>query len=136
MVWILKDMVGELTDPKMKDNLNWMVIALRFGSGVALLIPAIYCARESARPWRNESKHRRISLELAAIEPYLSQMDEVDRKKAYSEKVNDYFVGHSDQIDPDDKDSLRNLNLNVNQFLKLAGKITNLKAKIGIDAPE
>jgi hypothetical protein len=88
------------------DSFRWEMGLFRVGVGMALLIPAYYCAKESNKHREAEKRNRRLQIELATIEPYLeklnsdSEMREILKKKAES-----YFIGQVHKEPNDDVDA-------------------------------
>ena len=88
------------------DKFSWEMGLFRVGVGMALLIPAYYCAKESSKHREAERRNRRLQIELATIEPYLEKLDSPDEMKAIlKEKANSYFMGQVPREPDDDVDS-------------------------------
>jgi hypothetical protein len=84
------------------NGFSWEMGLFRVGVGMALLIPAYYCAKESSKHREAERRNRRLQIELATIEPYLEKLDNPDEMKAIlKEKANSYFMGQVPR-EPDD----------------------------------
>lgn len=84
------------------DNFRWEMGLFRVGVGMALLIPAYYCAKESTKHREAEKRNRRLQIELATLEPYLEKLNNPDEMKAIlKEKANSYFMGQVPR-EPDD----------------------------------
>lgn len=85
---------------------RWEMGLFRVGVGMALLIPAYYCAKESSKHREAERRNRRLQIELATIEPYLEKLDSPDEMKAIlKEKANSYFMGQVPREPDNDVDS-------------------------------
>lgn len=88
------------------NGFSWEMGLFRVGVGMALLIPAYYCAKESSKHREAERRNRRLQIELATIEPYLEKLDSPDEMKAIlKEKANSYFMGQVPREPDDDVDS-------------------------------
>lgn len=84
------------------DSFRWEMGLFRVGVGMALLIPAYYCAKESAKHREAEKRNRRLQIELATIEPYLEKLNNPEEMRAIlKDKANSYFMGQVPR-EPDD----------------------------------
>lgn len=89
------------------NGFRWEMGLFRVGVGMALLIPAYYCARESYRHREAEKRNRRLQIELATIEPYLEKLDNPEEMKAIlKEKAKSYFMGQVPREPDDDIEAL------------------------------
>ena len=87
------------------NGFRWEMGLFRVGVGMALLIPAYYCAKESSKHREAERRNRRLQIELATIEPYLEKLDSPEEMKAIlKEKANSYFMGQVPREPDDDVD--------------------------------
>jgi hypothetical protein len=57
-------------------DFRWEMGLFRVGVSLALLLPAYYCARESAKHREAEKRNRRLHIELATLEPYLEKLND------------------------------------------------------------
>jgi hypothetical protein len=86
-------------------DFRWEMGLFRMGVGMALLIPAYYCAKESTKHREAEKRNRRLQIELATLEPYLEKLhDGEEMRKILKEKAATYFVGQVHQEPDDDMD--------------------------------
>ena len=86
-------------------DFRWEMGLFRVGVGLALSIPAFYCAKESGKHREAEKRNRRLQIELATIEPYLEKLhNPTEMQKILTEKANSYFMGHLPNEPNDDKD--------------------------------
>lgn len=84
------------------DNFRWEMGLFRVGVGMALLIPAYYCAKESNKHREAEKRNRRLQIELATIEPYLEKLHSPEEMRVIlKDKANSYFMGQVPR-EPDD----------------------------------
>ena len=84
------------------DNFRWEMGLFRVGVGMALLIPAYYCAKESSKHREAEKRNRRLQIELATIEPYLEKLNNPEEMRVIlKDKANSYFMGQVPR-EPDD----------------------------------
>lgn len=111
-------------------TIDWKLVVFRTSFSALVLIPGFYCAKESTKHMQSEIRHRKIALEMAALDPYLSQLEEAKRKEILAKKVDDYFGESSicKEIESGNLD-LSNLNMSAEQFLKIAGKVLDLAVK-------
>ena len=87
-------------------DFRWEMGLFRVGVGLALLLPAYYCARESAKHREAEKRNRRLHIELATLEPYLEKLnDEPTMREILKVKANSYFMGQLPIEPDDDKDA-------------------------------
>ena len=83
-------------------DFRWEMGLFRVGVGMALLIPAYYCAKESTKHREAEKRNRRLQIELATIEPYLEKLNSPqEMQEILKEKANSYFMGQVPR-EPDD----------------------------------
>lgn len=92
MGWMVFHVVESLTEP----SFRWEMGLFRVGVGLAMLVPAFYCARESAKHREAGNRNRRLQIELATIEPYLEKIhDDAQMRAILKEKANSYFLGQT-----------------------------------------
>lgn len=131
LIWMVCELTGGIHGDAKVSSVDWTAAAFRFGLGLALLVPGVYCAKESAMHWRNETRHRRLALELASIEPYLTQLSNpAQREEVYKAKVKDYFVGHSDQLDGEGHETPQHLERHLAHFFKVLDRVADVAAKL------
>ena len=88
------------------EGFRWEMGLFRVGVGMALLIPAYYCAKESTKHREAEKRNRRLQIELATLEPYLEKIgDPMEMKAIIKEKANSYFMGQVPREPDDDVES-------------------------------
>ena len=98
MAYVIYHVVESLTMPAFR----WEMGLFRVGVGLALLVPAYYCAKESAKHREAEKRNRRLQIELATIEPYLEKLnDDPAMREILKKKADTYFMGQL-QNEPDD----------------------------------
>jgi hypothetical protein len=90
MGYVIYHVVESLTTP----NFRWEMGLFRVGVGLALLVPAYYCAKESAKHREAEKRNRRLQIELVTIEPYLEKLnDDPAMREILKKKADSYFMG-------------------------------------------
>lgn len=90
MAYVIYHVVESLSTP----TFRWEMGLFRVGVGLALLVPAYYCARESAKHREAEKRNRRLQIELATIEPYLEKIkDDPTMREILKKKADSYFMG-------------------------------------------
>lgn len=107
-------------------DFNWQIALFRVGVALALVAPAIYCARESSRHRALETRNRRIELELASLNPFLEQLPQ-EKVHAIIEGLTSEYFGN--QIEnPDGKSSgLTKLkNLKAEDLIKVIELLSKL----------
>jgi len=72
-------------------NIDWPQILLKAYAALALSIPAAYLAKESAKHRNQEHFNRRISLDLRAMDPYISSLPNEEQNKIKSEMASKIF---------------------------------------------
>jgi hypothetical protein len=98
MAYVIYHVVESLSTP----TFQWEMGLFRVGVGLALLVPAYYCARESAKHREAEKRNRRLQIELATIEPYLEKIkDDPAMREILKKKADSYFMGQL-QNEPND----------------------------------
>lgn len=113
--WVVKD-IGA-------DEFSWEIALFRVGVALALLAPAIYCAKESSRHRRVENRNRRIELELASIGPYLETIPEDKAQHVIEQLAKQYFGNQSpDETLPPEDFPVRLRSKDVVQILDLLAK--------------
>lgn len=89
----------------------WM-IASRFATALAVALPALYTARESARHRTNADRARQRELELTTLGPFIELLPN-DKKQAIRDRLTDrYFGGEVDKHEihgPIDAESMTKL---------------------------
>jgi len=112
------------------NGIDWSTVAIRLSLGFAFLIPGFYCAKESSRHWTAEKQNRRISLELAALDPFLVKLDEEKRKGVIEKMAGEYFGAKSPQEESEDSISLKDIHFSGRQLAAIAKEIVKiLRAK-------
>jgi hypothetical protein len=90
MGYVIYHVVESLSTP----TFRWEMGLFRVGVGLALLVPAYYCAKESAKHREAEKRNRRLQIELATIEPYLEKLnDDPAMREILKKKADSYFMG-------------------------------------------
>jgi hypothetical protein len=98
MGYLIYHVVDALKTP----DFRWEMGLFRVGVGLALLVPAYYCAKESAKHRESEKRNRRLQIELATIEPYLEKLnDDPGMREILKKKADSYFMGQL-QKEPND----------------------------------
>jgi hypothetical protein len=108
---------------KSGDKFEWQMGLFRVGVGLALLAPAYYCTRESSKHREAEKRNRRLQIELATIEPYLENLNDVaERQAIFKQKAEGYFLGqmHKEPSDGNDGD------LNSKEFKQIQAQVMDL----------
>ena len=118
IVWLAYD----LSENKISD---WRYFAARLSFSIALFVPAVYLAKESSRHWIAEKNNRKLALELATFEPFLVHLDDKERKALIAKKADEYF-GNKNSDFNDDNLGIKDMHLKVDQFLKIAERISKI----------
>lgn len=95
-------------------------LVIRFAIAVAVTVPGIYTARESARHRTNADKAKQTELELASLSPFLETLPESQRELIIADLAKSYF-GQSvedHRVDPP---------VDVNRLLE---SVANIAAKV------
>jgi len=72
-------------------EVDWKLLLLRFGTTMIIAIPAVYAAQESSRHRDREKKLRKLHLELASIDAYLSLLPTETQYKLKEELTAKFF---------------------------------------------
>lgn len=96
---------------------NWKVAIVRIVAFSALLYPATYASKESAKHRRLENVNRKSELDLASINPFIEILPEA-KKQEIKEKMVEKFFGNNNGLDSNDKASNKE-ELSVGGFEKL-----------------
>jgi hypothetical protein len=105
------------------DKLDWQMGLFRIGVGLALLAPAYYCTRESSKHREAEKRNRRLQIELATIEPYLENLNDVaERQAIFKQKAEGYFLGQLQKEPSDDTDT----GLHSKEFKRIQDQLMDL----------
>ncbi len=122
---LIYHVVQSLTAPEFR----WEMGLFRVGVGMALLVPAYYCAKESTKHRESEKRNRRLQIELATIEPFLEKLnDDAAMQAILKEKANSYFMGQLSKEPTDDSESIANareLRRRENQVMELLKTIAS-----------
>lgn len=106
-----------------ENGVDWTTVAFRISLGAAFLIPGIYCAKEASRHWDAEKHNRRITLELAALDPFLVNLDEPKRKEIIEKKADEYFGRNTVPDDEEGGKMLKEISVRGDQLLKIVEHI-------------
>lgn len=110
-----------------ENGTNWVVFALRISVGLALIVPGIYCARESTKHWLAEKHNRRIALELAALDPFLVTLDESKRKEIMERMADEYFGNKAAYSDAEEAlFSFKDFKMAGDHFVTLCERLAKL----------
>lgn len=100
-------LIYHVVDSLKGPDFRWEMGLFRVGVGLALAIPAFYCAKESAKHREAEKRNRRLQIELATIEPYLEKLNNpTEMQKILTEKANSYFMGQLQNEPVDDSEGV------------------------------
>lgn len=103
---IMGFVIYHVVDSVKTPDFRWEMALFRVGVGLAFLVPAYYCGRESAKHREAEKRNRRLQIELATIEPYLEKLhDDPTMREILKEKANSYFMGQTLKEPNDDVDA-------------------------------
>lgn len=86
----------------------WMIVS-RFATALAVALPAIYTARESARHRTTADRARQRELELTTLGPFIELLPSVKKDEIRDRLTDRYFGGETDKhevLSPIDADSL------------------------------
>lgn len=112
------------------NGIDWRTVALRLSLGFAFVIPGIFCASESSRHWNQEKHNRRIALEMAALTPFIGQLDEVKQREIIEKKADEYFGRKVAGEDGEGSSSWKNLQFSGSQLSEIAQELVKIvKAK-------
>jgi len=73
------------------NGFDWKLALFRIGAALALALPAVYAAKESAKHRLLENHNRRSELEFASLDPYLEKLPEETRNKVKEELTKKFF---------------------------------------------
>lgn len=119
MAYVIYHVVESLNTPMFR----WEMGLFRVGVGLALLVPAYYCARESAKHREAEKRNRRLQIELATIEPFLEKLnDDAAMREILKTKANSYFMG---QLQNEPNDDVEN-SLATKELRRREGQVMDL----------
>lgn len=71
------------------------VIVFRLVAALLVIMPAIYTAREASRHRKHSDQSRKVSLELAVLSPFISQMSVEKQNEIREALICKYFLGSS-----------------------------------------
>jgi len=77
-------------------EIDWKVLLLRFGTTIVIAIPAVYAAQESSKHRDREKRLRKLHLELASIDAYLSLLP-IETQYKLKEGLTAKFFGQTEQ---------------------------------------
>lgn len=95
-------------------------LVIRFAIAVAITIPAIYTARESARHRTNSDKAKQTELELASLSPFLENLPEDQKDLIVAELAKSYF---GQRVDDHKVENPVDINKLMDSFVSIAAKI-------------
>ena len=95
-------MVGYSFYETTRETFEWESSIVRLLYSVMLSIPAAYLARESTKHRLQQYSHLQMSLDLKAIDPYLSNLPEIDRHRLKAAMAEKLFVAREDRNSQDD----------------------------------
>lgn len=72
--------------------IEWKLLVTKVFTIATLLLPALYCARESEKHRKREWINRKFELELTAIDPYLANLPEEKRHALKEELAKKFFA--------------------------------------------
>lgn len=112
------------------NGIDWRTVALRLSLGFAFIVPGIFCATESSRHWNQEKHNRRIALEMAALTPFIGQLDEAKQREIIEKKADEYFGRKLAGEDGEPGSAFKNLNFTGSQVSALLQELVKIaKAK-------
>lgn len=89
--------IAALRDQTFEEN-PWMIVS-RFATAIAVALPALYTARESARHRTNADRARQRELELTTLGPFIELLP-AESKAAIRDRLTDrYFGGETERHD-------------------------------------
>ena len=85
------------------DSTNWIRLIAKIFATSTLITGAAYAARQASKQEKVERYSRRIEMELVAIDPFISSLDD-ERKSALKEEIARRIFGNSDGMEINSKD--------------------------------
>ena len=77
------------------ESCDWTMVLFRVLFATIILVPALYCARESTKHRKREQENRKLELELASISPFLEKLNDPAAAKEILKKLApEYFGNH------------------------------------------
>jgi hypothetical protein len=83
-------------------TLDWKLFGFRLGTTIIFAIPAVYAAQESSKHRQKERQARKLFLELASIDAYLSLLPKL-KQDEIKEKFTEKFFGREEPIEKEEK---------------------------------
>lgn len=127
MAYVIYHVVESLNTP----TFRWEMGVFRVGVGLALLVPAYYCAKESTKHREAEKRNRRLQIELATIEPYLEKLnDDPAMREILKKKADSYFMGQMHAEPNDDVEgamAAKEIRRRESQVMELLKGLVSLK---------
>lgn len=108
------------------NGIDWSTFAFRLSLATAFLGPGLYCAKESSRHWTEEKHNRRISLELAALDPFIVKLDEAKQKQIIEKMADEYFGRGPAHEMGDDQTAWKKMQFSADQLFNLAERIAKI----------
>ena len=91
----------------------------RFSISFIFLLPAFYCIRESNRHRNIANRHKSLELELAALNPFISNLEVTDQQ-LLKQKLTPQFFGGKDEAQ---KENIRIYSVFGGNWAKLLEKV-------------
>lgn len=76
-------------------EIDWKMLLIRFGTTIVIAIPAVYAAQESSKHRDREKRLRKLHLELASIDAYLSLLP-IETQYRLKEELTAKFFGQTE----------------------------------------
>lgn len=111
-------------------------LGLRLLTALIITMPAFYAAKESARHRSNADKANRVSLELAVLSPYLSQLNEEKRHDVRERLVDKYFGQDDMPHQVSEPLSLEQLKNKINTMSEMLTTVTDSIKSLKGDNPK
>ncbi|MHB2027025.1 MAG: hypothetical protein ACYCPQ_10415 [Elusimicrobiota bacterium] len=108
------------------NGIDWSTFAFRLSLATAFLVPGLYCAKESSRHWLEEKHNRRISLELAALDPFIVKLDEAKQKQIIEKMADEYFGRGAAHEMGEDQAAWKKMQFSADQLFNLAERIAKI----------
>ncbi|MFK7790315.1 MAG: hypothetical protein AB8C95_12585, partial [Phycisphaeraceae bacterium] len=121
MVVIVVIVVKDIT----ANDFTWEIAIFRVAIALVLLGPAIYFATESSKHRQQETRNRRIELELSSIQTYLEDLPE-EKTHAIIEELSAKYFGTAD-VQPENGKEAKAHRLTAKELTDLIAAIAKLK---------
>lgn len=119
----------------MDKTFSWAVLASRIFITATIGTSAAYIAKQADKHLKAEQKYRRMHLELSSLDPFISILDEADKRKLKETLVDRFFKGANEYNSESYKEDFKNIDINelgsaISEEIENNEEIVNLSKKI------